>query len=155
MKNECMWGGEGVGALEFLLKELPIGKATGRRKGPLGSVFWCCIDVISWLFLLRLHVVLVWSVVAGLCLMNTVAASLPTPDPFGSATGAKWTPRWWRPGGCRPEELALSSWVWSETDWSAAQDLCHSTTQMFEWMKDWEWGSKFRISIDLKSLVII
>lgn len=30
--------GKGVDALEFLLKELPVGKPIGRRKGPVGSV---------------------------------------------------------------------------------------------------------------------
>lgn len=37
--------------------------------------------------------------------MKTVAASLPTPDPSGSATGAKWTPRW-----PSHEAVGLRSW---------------------------------------------
>lgn len=77
----------GVGALEFLSEELKTEKPDGTGEEHLGHVARCRVPVASLLFLLRLCVDLVWFVVAGGCLVEIVATSLPTPDPLGSATG--------------------------------------------------------------------
>lgn len=103
-------------------------------------------------FVLRLGVDLVWSVAVGDCLMKVVAMPLPTQTALALPPGELQSEV---PGALEAPglQLGLSAGLWSELPRSGAHCLCGLTGIMFEWIKGWEQGSEFSISVDLKSLV--